>query len=1404
MDAAQFAQLLEKLSENLAASQRTVLEQILNRQATPSSSETHNNISPFENYAPKNEKFACYIERFENYLAVKNVSDPIKKSQLLNASIGATHYNNLSAFLGPDKPLKDIEYDELVTKFKQMLSPVKNVIVSQHYFLSCYQKDNQTISEFVATLQRNISECDFFITCSCNKKTSISEVFLRAQFVRGIRDNWIREQLLQSEATKFEDLMAKAVALEASRLQSKELMPEAQGESFEASTSHSDMHTVSNFRRRDSFQARNRFQGKSFRQRAQIDYKALGIDDLCFRCGKSTHKIDSCRINREDAKCTSCHKRGHVAKICITTLTKKKSGDAKQIVESPSNSSSEDEEHVHNINVMKIAPPHVIDLYEIRQDLGKYIIEVKIDGKSLEMEVDSGARYSIVSETTLHYLGLKRSLEPTNISFRAFSHDIVPCRGKVKVTVQHKGKEIKAYLYVVSPGHDSLIGRQWIRALDLELKEIDAGRVGQRKISTTDTFSVKEEEIVSEFPNIFEEKIGCIPNIQISLNLRPNAKPVFTRERNIPYALRQRVEKELDTLEREKIITPVATSDWGSPLVVIPKADGGVRLCVDYKCGVNERLISANFPVRKIEDILSNLRDSTYFCKLDLFKAYLHLRVDEESSAIQTISTHRGTYRMNRLSFGIKTAPSEFNRIISQILTDIPNCDSYFDDIIIHGKTEQECAKHLRTCLQRLSEYDLHLNKNKCVFFATEISYLGHIIRENKIMKCPEKIKAVSNMTQPTNVDEVRRFLGMLTYYSRFIPDYSSISYPIRKLLKKQHRFSWTSECEAAFQQLKSEMCSDRVLTPYNPKLPIVLTTDASPVGVAAILSHSVNNEERPIAYVSRSLTESEMNYSQLDREALAIIFAVSRFYNYVYGRHFYLVTDNAPLSRIFAENRSLPQMTSARLLRYASFLSGFDYTLKCKKGKNNENVDCLSRAPLHRRGKTMDMILNEEVNQLYTESVFLLSNEVVTAVTIANETLNDPDLQKILKDLRSKSKDSPYTISEGILFKNDRVVVPKKLRPSILCELHATHLGITKMKQLARRYVFWEGIDREIEHLVKSCVSCALVQNCPPKVTVHPWDDPENNWERIHIDYAGPVDSKFVLVCVDAKSKWLETRVLKTAPTSSTTVNTLNDIFSFHGYPETIVSDNATIFKSKEFIEYCQSRGISQKWIAPWHPATNGLAERNVQTVKKRLEKANNDVGTLKEKLRKIVFRHRATPLANGRTPAELYLHRKIRIKLDAIFPRKLQKPTEAVSRPDVIRYLLVGERIQTLIHKGNKDVWMFGVVKERLGSRHYLVKLDNGRELKRHINQTISTKVPLQNGENQSSPKSRHMICNIPKSTLPPTPADQNPIQMEAVLEPPAPDVNIPVAPDIQDPARRSQRTRRPPKHLMEYELL
>ncbi|GBM16043.1 Uncharacterized protein K02A2.6 [Araneus ventricosus] len=213
-------------------------------------------------------------------------------------------------------------------------------------------------------------------------------------------------------------------------------------------------------------------------------------------------------------------------------------------------------------------------------------------------------------------------------------------------------------------------------------------------------------EIEKHFPEVFKQKVSCVPNFTIKLKVCDGAKPSYTPEQNVPYALMEKVDKEIDSLGAAGIISKSITSGWGSPLVVIPKGNGTVGLCVDYKAGVNDQLMNVNYPIKKTDEILNSLRDSKYFCKLDLFKVYLHLQTDEESSIIQTISTHQGTYKMNRSSFGIKTALAEFNRIIDQILNDLPKTIIYFGDIAVHGKTKDQCSKNLFACLEKLREYD--------------------------------------------------------------------------------------------------------------------------------------------------------------------------------------------------------------------------------------------------------------------------------------------------------------------------------------------------------------------------------------------------------------------------------------------------------------------------------------------------------------------------------------------------------------------------------------------------------------------------------------------------------------------------------------------------------------------------
>ncbi|CAA9997172.1 unnamed protein product, partial [Nesidiocoris tenuis] len=330
MDADQFRILIRTIREDnqefvasigkeLASAIMSGISEKIQGTAQPSTSSQVSNIAPFEPFDQKAEKFKNYLERFENYLAVKNVTADHKKAQLLSVSIGSLHYNNLSALLGPDSAIKNLEYAPLKKAFSDMLTPHRNVVVSQHYFLNTYQKPNETIPEFVASLQRDISDCEFSVLCECNQKVSVADIFLRAQFIRGLKDSWIREQLLQSTATTFKDILTKATALEASRLETQVL---SNRQPASPDSILDDIHKVSKRPTRQTFQnSKYRSVSPSFnrsksqtRFQRKMDYSKIGVSNLCFFCARNNHRASDCRVDRKSLHCTSCDRTGHVAK----------------------------------------------------------------------------------------------------------------------------------------------------------------------------------------------------------------------------------------------------------------------------------------------------------------------------------------------------------------------------------------------------------------------------------------------------------------------------------------------------------------------------------------------------------------------------------------------------------------------------------------------------------------------------------------------------------------------------------------------------------------------------------------------------------------------------------------------------------------------------------------------------------------------------------------------------------------------------------------------------------------------------------------------------------------------------------------------------------------------------------
>ena len=379
------------------------------------------------------------------------------------------------------------------------------------------------------------------------------------------------------------------------------------------------------------------------------------------------------------------------------------------------------------------------------------------------------------------------------------------------------------------------------------------------------------------------------------------------------------------------------------------------------------------------------------------------------------------------------------------------------------------------------------------------VIYLGHRLDAEGIHPTAEKVRAIQEAPAPTNVTELRAFLGLVNYYSKFLPNISATLAPLYKLTQKNQKWKWGKVENEAMNKVRKLLTADTVLVHFNERLPVLLECDASPTGVGAVLSHRFpDGTERPVAYASRGLLPAEKNYSQIDREGLAIVFGVKKFHQFLYGRTFELITDHKPLTTLFASDRQIPQMASARIQRLSLTLAAYQYEIKYKKGILNSNADALSRLPLP--------CGNKEVIQPFelVHTLNVLEESSVTSSRIRSLQQRDPVLSQVYKwvmqgwsrDQENNPDFKPYysrreelAAMDGILTWGTRVVIPTAARPDVLKLLHDIHLGISRMKALARSYIWWPRLDTDIESEVQLCVQCQSNRNIPAEAPLHPWE---------------------------------------------------------------------------------------------------------------------------------------------------------------------------------------------------------------------------------------------------------------------------------------------------------------------------
>ncbi|XP_055918533.1 uncharacterized protein K02A2.6-like [Eupeodes corollae] len=866
------------------------------------------------------------------------------------------------------------------------------------------------------------------------------------------------------------------------------------------------------------------------------------------------HQRSDCRHNK--TVCHKCKKIGHIAAVCLMSANdgnastvnskrnKKHKSNRRDKIKSSGKYTANSIEQIH---FSEVVTSHECAM--VKAESRPWImVDVVVNGCPMRFQVDTGASCSLVGLEGFQKLGQPKCCATTK-SLQAYGGTPLRLKEELAVQVTYENSTYNMNLLVVDGSGANILRLDWFKAFSLKVQH------SILQIKSNDFLLNSIETLCKKYGRLFSSGLGKCTSFQAHLELKEGAVPKFVRHRQIPYALLDGTKKELDRLVAEGILSWVQRTQWAAPVVVIvEKANGGIRICGDFKTTVNPQIVCNRHPLPRPRDLFHKLRGGKVFSKIDLSEAYLQIELDESSRDYVVINTPFGLLRFKRLPYGISSARGEFQGVMGQIFADLP-VGIYIDDMVIAGTSEEEHLQILEEVLKRLEANAFRCNKRKCTFAAAELEYLGHTLNSNGIRPSEKHLDALRCLPRPTNVKELEAVIGKLNYYNQFISNFSQVAGPLNSLRAKGVKFVWSEQQQIAFESLKNSILKATRLAHFDVSLPIILATDASSYGIGAVISHRFpDGSERPIAFASKTLDCYRKLYSQIEKEALSIIFGVKKFHCYLYGRIFELQTDHKPLTVIFNPSKQIPEMTMRRLRNWAYILMG--YQIKYRPAAKHANADALSRLPIG-----PDVSFGEQDNNFHKVNTLILEDldtTSINATVIGNLTKNDKLLNKVSSYIK---KGWPVKLASNEkelkpFFEHyDRVIIPEALQSRALQYIHEGHWGCSRMKQFARRYIWFPDMDKQIEKLVANCVICQTSASNPKKEYVN-WQPAENPWERIHLDFAGPFFNQMWLICVDSFSKFPFVVSLSSV-TSESTIRALQMIFAIEGLPKKIVTDN-------------------------------------------------------------------------------------------------------------------------------------------------------------------------------------------------------------------------------------------------------
>ncbi|XP_045023566.1 uncharacterized protein K02A2.6-like [Daphnia magna] len=1010
-------------------------------------------------------EWKMWRRQFEYYLLAtrKAETDEEVLVGVLITLLGVEGFKIFDTFVfataGDDKKIKPV-----LDKFDSHFEPLKSEVFERFKFLRRHQQPGESFDSWIVCLRGMLK--------GCNYGTSVESV-LRDQVVLGIADTQTREKLLFEKSLDLAKACDIVRACEASRAQLTQMTSDLTICRPDDSVNRLAEKGVKKSSSAGEGARPKTFSGDAAQQ--LVDCKGCGRQHARGRCPD------------QNVTCFSCGVNGHFSRRCPSRRQQAGSrvpigASASSMGGTPAQKGTKMQLHSMEGVPSEGTEEHSVEEYvfhELRHErraaatVSEWSETLSVDGVSITVKLDFGASCNVLPQEVFHRLPTRRQRLRPGPRLRRYGakNGYLSVLGVHTAKVVVKGTvHIVDFVVVNEPGQPSILGLPSCQSLDLIRRVNSIQSVSRPPVPA----------VVTEFLDVFTG-LGKLPiEHVIKLSTGSNAvDPVVSPAGRIPFRLEEPVYRKLDQMVADGIIAPVSEpTDWVSRMMVVSKPDGDVRICIDPS-SLNKAVLRQHYSIPTVEQLFAKIGKAKFFCSLDAAQGFYQILLSEESSYLCTMATPRGRYRFLRMPFGLKSAPEVYLHTMSELFGDLTGVITYFDDFLVTGESMEELQTNLRQVLTRCRQHNLKLQLKKCKFFLKEVPWLGHVIGDGVVKVDPSKVEAIVNMPEPTDKAALVRLLGMATYLDKFCPNLAGLTRSLRDLLKESSAWVWEEPQRAAWVKLKEAMSSLPALRRFDLDLPAVLSVDASPTGLGAVLLQN----GQPVAYSSTSLTPTQQRYCQLEKELLAVQFGLMRFKQYVFGQQVTVESDHKPLVGLLDKQVA---DCSPRIQRMRLQLQSFDFCPVYKPGKELFIADTLSRAHL-------PVLFTDDATEGCQEQVHAVLDHVIplqdTRSRYSRATEEDPALkivkEMLLTDWPDKKSHCPlparpywnvhHSLSEvgGIILYGERLVVPVSLRREVMDGIHFGHFGEVKCVRRAKSSVYWSGCDDQIRNMVASCPSC-------------------------------------------------------------------------------------------------------------------------------------------------------------------------------------------------------------------------------------------------------------------------------------------------------------------------------------------